>query len=197
MPTHVKSVNVFEETNKEADLELNLVKEIALGSKSKLKRDALRLAMRKLKIMSIKVTEVGTESGVKEQPVGYGETGLGARNRAQTARMARPEAIGIGIESGVVAIAPGKVYDFAVVYIISGANRPPVSSVSAEFEFPHDCFVEAQSIGFDTMTVGKIIAQKHGGKHDNPHMILSNGKVSRTTLIAEAIETALRGLHAQ
>jgi inosine/xanthosine triphosphatase len=47
------------------------------------------------------ITEVEVESGVPEQPIGEGETRLGAISRASRAAGTKVNAIGIGLEGGV------------------------------------------------------------------------------------------------
>jgi len=173
------------------------IREIALGSKSGVKREALTYAMAKMGLHSTRVICVGTESGVNEQPVGIVETSIGSRMRAVTARMARPQAIGIGIESGILVSKPNPametllVQDFAHVTVISSDGSHRATSTSVMFHFPTEFYLKALKIGFDKTTVGKMIAEELGCPHDNPHLGFFNGKVSRVHLIGDTIEIAL------
>ncbi len=129
---------------------------------------------------------VKTESLVPEQPLGD-ETILGAHNRIIHAmRLASAADIYLAIENGLF-YDHGKYFDRAVV--AKGFNKPglPVTyEFSKAVEVPTIAVDEAQRIGFENTTVGKVL--KDSGftqQHDDPHLTLTG--ISRKDYIIEAL----------
>jgi len=162
---------------------------IALGSTSQHKIEAVKQACQQLGLMA-SVVGVKAASGQNEQPVGLNETYQGALSRAQGAKTQNPEAIAIGIESGIF-ITENKenplTIDFAVIVVLTPDNRCIVATTPGVV-FPEDCVAIAKERGFATATTGSVIAEKLGGDPTDPHSTLTNGVVSRTqTLVAGLI----------
>lgn len=164
---------------------------IVLGTNSALKRSAVEEAC---KILGFELTLIGVDvpSGQNEQPVGFAETYDGAFNRAKMAKEKFDDAIAIGIENGIVRFASNPItIELAVVVLLDKNLRKIVSSSPCIF-FPEEYVEEAESRGFDTITVGKVIAEKLGGDHQDPHSILSAGKITRKETLVSALVVALK-----
>ncbi len=173
--------------------------EIATGTRSNVEREALLLALLRMNRVT-RISEIGTDSGVRKQPVGPAEIRKGSENRARIARMARPQAIGLGIESGIQITMDYAereiiaVHDLTLVTAISSDGLRLTVSMSNLFQLPVECYRKAHDVGFDKVTVGEIISGMYGGPPDDPHKVISGGKISRVNLIASAIENALLNL---
>jgi len=162
---------------------------ITLDSSSKHKIEAVKKACVSVGIdAEFSVTK--TPSGVREQPVGFEETFRGALARAKGARKADPRAVAIGIESGIFRFG-GTTLDMAIIAILTPDGRQIIAS-SAGFEFPEEYVKIAEARGFESTTVGSVIAEKFGGDSTDPHSALSGGKVSRSEILAEALALGLR-----
>ncbi|MEK7641654.1 MAG: DUF84 family protein [Patescibacteria group bacterium] len=165
--------------------------EILLGSNSIHKLEAVRKACKQVGLETT-VTGLKTASGQNEQPVGWDETYAGAFARASAAQKADPEAIAIGIESGIMRFNEKMpiTLDIAIIVILTPDCREIVSS-SPGIRFPEECVLTAQTRGFDKCTVGSVIQERFGGDATDPHWILSNGKVRREATLVNALEIAL------
>lgn len=167
------------------------MKDISVGSTSKHKLEAVRLACANLDL-SYYVFGLDTKSGQNEQPIGFEETFSGALTRAKYMQSIFPEDIAIGIESGIIAIdKPLPIsLDFAVVVALF--EEQMVVTTSNGMVFPQKYYKAAKRKGFEKATVGSVIASKLGGDGTDPHSILSDGVLSRQETLVKAIEVALR-----
>jgi hypothetical protein len=52
----------------------------------------------------------------------------------------------------------------------------------------------AEERGFETTTVGSVITERLGGDPTDPHSVLTNGKVTRTMTLVDALTIALQQL---
>lgn len=166
---------------------------IVIGSTSFHKLDAVWKACERLGVTaSVSVSGVKTSSGQNEQPVGFEETFNGALNRAKSASLTTSDAIAVGVESGIFRFDEGTSVsiDIAVIVLITPGNRQIVTT-SAGIVFPEDCVKIAESRGFESTTVGSVIAEKFGGNPADPHSTLTGGRVSRTMILTDAIVLAL------
>ena len=163
---------------------------IILGSTSELKIAAVQGACEMLDI-DTDVRGVPAGSGVNPQPWGIEEIHTGAMARALIARSEHDCDLAIGIESGILrfGLSPGTL-DIAVIVLITKDNKVIVTS-SNGIQFPEKCVDEAFSRGFDIVTVGSVIAERYGGDPTDPHLTLTNGKISRRTILTDALITAL------
>ena len=167
------------------------MKKIIVGTKSIHKIEAVKQA---LKIVGVEaeVTGAKTYSGQNEQPVGFEETFLGAMNRANSVWRGNKDATVIGIESGIFRFnRHNKItLDIAVIIILTPDERQIVTT-STGIQFPEEYVDEALKSGFKTTTVGSIIAKKLGGDPTDPHSVLTNGKITRTQTLVDALVRAL------
>lgn len=94
---------------------------VAVGSLNPVKIAAVRSA---LEIAQIEATVGGiaVPSGVPDQPIGYAQIALGARNRAQNARAAQGAAWGFGLEGGVE-FEGGQAWLYSVVAVVTAAGE--------------------------------------------------------------------------
>lgn len=163
---------------------------IVLGSTSSHKLDAVRKACERLGITA-SVSGVKTSSGQNAQPLGFEETFNGALTRAISAR-AQKDAMAVGIENGIFRFCGQKVasFDIAVIVLITTDNRHIVTT-SAGMVFPEEYVKIAETQGFESSTVGAVIAGFFGSDPADPHSILTKGKVSRETILIDALVLAL------
>ncbi len=167
---------------------------IIVGSTSKQKIDAVTKACRELGITAT-VTGTKTRSGQNEQPVGYYETLSGAITRARGAQEEFPDTVAIGIESGIFdisSVSPVTVDKAVIVIILPDGQQ--IITTSPGVVFPQECIEIAAERGFETTTVGSVIAEKLGGDPADPHATLTKGKVTREMTLVAALKIALAQL---
>lgn len=154
---------------------------IVLASESKVKIAAVQRAFADT---TIELIAVNVPSGVSEQPMND-ETLTGAYNRLAAAKAKEPGAdLYIAIENGLFE-EEGNFMDRPVVALSNDHARPLVTKGEG-VRFPAEAVEEARQRGFDTTTVGKIMAQKGWVfDHADPHKDLI-GK-SRSTILAETM----------
>lgn len=166
---------------------------IALGTDSALKVRATDLACDKVGLGGADIVQIKAKSHVNEQPVGEYETTLGSKNRAWQAMQAVPDAdFSLGVESGICRI--GKEWFETVQVTLLWRNGHHVGLGYADRTIYPDWAVdEARRRGFDTTTVGQVLAEKLGFDPKNPHLGLSGGRLSRVDQLTRAIESTLVG----
>ncbi len=174
---------------------------VVLGSASVLKLNALKNALA-IVGWTDDVQALATKSGVPEQPVGREEIAKGAMNRATAAHLKVPEAYAVGVENGLreaggVQCAPLGTevpslpwYDMAYIVVIKPDGTKSIVP-SAYVEVPLWAVQEAQALGFDTTTVGSVLAKRHNIPADDPHTFLTSGHLSRHQILVEALVNAL------
>lgn len=166
---------------------------IAVASASAVKLEACRKAFGAVAPQGgvVDIIPVKAPSGVAEQPVGD-ETLTGALNRISHARSAVHDAdYYVSIENGLF-VEDGRYIDRAVV-VIARRNEAPQTFYSDGVEFPSQSVEETRKRGFDTWTVGKVMAEQGVvSQHDDPHLSLS-GK-SRVAYINETAARAVSAL---
>ncbi len=157
---------------------------IVLGSTSETKRNAVLQALQDANFAG-EVVCVDAPSGVHPQPVGEEELWKGAHNRALAARAHDPTAYAIGIESGLIKLVDVDEpwwLDRAVITMIA-PDGTTCKAVSEHVRMPSDFVAQSRESGFQ-VTVGQLIAERHGCNRYDPHSFLTEGKVSRQKLIA-------------
>jgi len=162
---------------------------IVLGSVSSHKLNAVIEACKRLG-MKAAVSGIKTTSGQNEQPFGFKETFSGALTRAMSVRAQNPNAISIGIESGIFLLDDFFI-DMAVIALLT-SDGYEIITISGGIELPDSCVKIARERGFASTTVGSVIAEKFGGDSENPHSTLTIGKVSRAMILTDALVIALR-----
>jgi len=109
----------------------------------------------------------------------------GARNRAHGAKKSRPDGtIFVGIESAVMDI--GFIVDVAVIVVLDGDVE--FHATSTGVAFPREDYDVARARGFDTTTVGKVIAERLKTDPTDPHYRLTGWRRSHT--IADGVAVA-------
>ncbi|PIV47049.1 hypothetical protein COZ78_01900 [bacterium (Candidatus Gribaldobacteria) CG_4_8_14_3_um_filter_42_11] len=168
---------------------------IALGSTSQHKIEAVKQACQQLGLLA-SVVGVKAASDQNEQPVGLNETYQGAFSRAQGAKAQSPEAVAIGIESGIFITENSEnplTIDLAIIVVLTLDNRRIVATTPGVV-FPEDCLAIAKERGFATTTAGSVVAEKLGGDPTDPHSTLTNGAVSRNQTLVAGLVIALAQL---
>jgi adenine phosphoribosyltransferase len=151
---------------------------IVLGSKCEIKRQAVEGALREHGI-DFELQIIDAPSGVNPQPVGD-EAYTGARNRAHAAREADPGAYAIGIENGIMK-SGHQWADIAFIAIIPPGGALKLLHTRVVL-VPDDVVEESKASDF-SITVGQILAKRHGCAPDDPHTHLTKGTWSRLRIL--------------
>ena len=159
----------------------------SLGSTSDIKADALKMGLEMAGIEGIRAY-YPVESGMPLQPEGE-QTRIGAMNRALRVRRINPHGYSFGIENGIRQ-ERDEVVDFGVVYLIAPDGRTVVEE-SLAVPLPKIAVEDARKIGFDKVTVGKVMADVLGTIPDDPHLFITGGRASRSQILAKAVKKAL------
>ncbi|HEU0051003.1 MAG TPA: inosine/xanthosine triphosphatase [Patescibacteria group bacterium] len=159
------------------------VVQIAVGSSSPHKIDAVQQAASKF-FTACGISNCPAKSGVGIQPIGLEETLKGAQNRALAAAQKFPNAICVGIESGIVKMG---LHWFDIAVVVVRRHETESVSVSAGIRLPDECVSEAIQRGLERTTVGSVVAEFYHGDETDPHTRLSRGKVTRMQTLTEAV----------
>ncbi len=174
---------------------MNTGLKITVGTTSKHKLTAVAKACKKIKMKSVMINGVKTDSGQDEQPVGFEATYNGAFTRAQAATQHNIDYdIAIGIESGIFPFQSESrniTFDMAVIVILTKEGKQ-IMTTSSGVLFPEEYVSWARTAGFKTTTVGSMITRNLGGDPTDPHSTLTNGKVTREDTLVEALAIALK-----
>lgn len=157
---------------------------ITVGSTSKHKIGAMIKACHRLGVEA-EVNGHKTTSKVNEQPVGFNETMKGALARAMQTHNYYPLHMCIGIESGILR-SEDIAIDFAVIVLIK-PNGEKLFGTTSGIMFPKEDVAMAETLGFETTTVGSIIAKRIGGDGTDPHSMLTKGKITREKILINGI----------
>jgi len=176
---------------------------VALGSTSIYKRDAtLKTFQEVYPNYEIEIVLLKAASEINSQPIGNEETLLGAMNRLKNTKIAlegKHYDFVVAMENGIISILNGKDtlwFDVGWIILEDAEGRQSVS-VSTGVNFPNRFIAEAEHRGIQGSTVGAIIAQETGADEWNPHQYLTNGQLSRTDLLGQALKTAIGQLQKQ
>lgn len=158
---------------------------IGVTSQNKLKVNAVAKAYLSID-NSFEVIGYSAESGVGEQPIGK-QTLVGARNRILDVnqRVSGLDRI-ISIESGI--FREGQQWlDKAVVVIYDPRNNKEYIGYSDAVVFPDEYVEKARVIGFDTITVGKVMAEAgYVTDQKDPHLSISG--ISRQVYLENTVK---------
>lgn len=135
------------------------------------------------------VTGIDVDSGQTKQPVGLEETHRGAHTRARKVKEKYPEAIAVGIESGIIMIG-NDTFDIAIVIIIDEKGNT-TTATSQGLLIPRKFFERAEVQGLKWHTVGSAVAEELLGDPGDPHFTLTEERISRVDFMAQAVFTAL------
>lgn len=164
---------------------------IIVGSKSIHKTNAVLEAMRQCDLYGehVFIRGIPAASNIPEQPIGLEQTRMGASNRASNAQKAEPAAdMWIGIESGIVG-ADGSFYDVSFVVLLL-PNGLAYSALSGGHQVPKEYVKEASDRGFDRCTAGAVMAERTGCDATDNTIYVSNGFVSRSAALVQALMIA-------
>ncbi len=158
---------------------------LAVGSTSRIKREAVLRAADALNLTTLDFHSTHFENVPSQQdaqPVGMRAILAGAFERAQAAQRLHQGSIGIGIENGIERVqwagfGPRTVEYAAVVAILPSGQV--LLSTSQGILLPEQYVRIAEQRGFQTVTVGAVIAEQLGGNAADPHSLLTNGLLSR------------------
>ena len=137
---------------------------------------------------------VSAPSGIDEQPTGTEVTLTGAFNGIKFAMTKIPDAdFWVGIENEIVPFIYDENehwFDVGCVIVHRKDGKEGIS-ISTGVEFPAEMVKLAKEIGFNTTTVGSIIAQLYNCNPKDPQFFLTGGLVSRIEMLKMAVLTAL------
>lgn len=144
----------------------------------------------------LRVKGMKAASEINEQPVGHEETVRGALNRLKNLK----QVIGstrynmlISMENGIFPVKIGDRqawFDLGWV-VVEDANGNQCFAHSTGIEFEAQFVEQAERKGFQTTTVGSIIAERTGADGTDPHAYLTAGKVGRSDMLQQTLKTAL------
>ena len=150
-----------------------------------------------------KVIGFGARSTVREQPMGLDEITHGARSRALHALAEHPNAIAFGIESGVFLqrVRPTEVppcerlFDICACVVVA-RGREEALGFSSAWALPKDVS-DLIVRGHGRVTMDDALVET--GRTTDPRLgyggggilLLSNGRIDRTTYTAQAVVAAL------
>lgn len=174
---------------------------IVLASESQVKRSALMLAQTKSLANMWSTNEMVLVPNMPEQPVGMQETFHGAWKRAEfLTKKHNGNIIAVGIESGIFPLRTLSdevednaydVLDIGVIVVMS-PGKPAIVVNTVGVLFPGRYVRKAMEKGFATTTVASVITEELGGNKSDPHFTLSGGKISRVTLLSDALRLAFQ-----
>lgn len=164
---------------------------IAIGTTSELKIRACEKALRKFGIDG-ELISIKTESGVNDQPYGFGEISTGAKNRAKEAlKNVESAEIGVGIENGLIYIEEtDQWFDMPCICILYKDGGESVS-FGAGYDIPLEMIDKIKN---ENIELGKIIQELDPSAEKDPIGYFSGGKLKREEIVQQAIECALSKL---
>ncbi|MEI8143253.1 MAG: inosine/xanthosine triphosphatase [Candidatus Berkelbacteria bacterium] len=161
---------------------------IAIGTTSELKIRACEVALKKFDIDN-ELISIKTESGVADQPFGFGDIVIGARNRAtQALNNVENAELGIGIENGLIQIEEIDQWFDLPCICISRRDGGERIAFGAGYNIPFELI---ERIKNENTELGKIIQEFDSSAEKDPIGYFSGGKLKREEIIAQAIECAL------
>ncbi|HSN95235.1 MAG TPA: inosine/xanthosine triphosphatase [Anaerolineaceae bacterium] len=163
---------------------------IIVSSNNPVKLEAVRLGFERVfPDRKFEVLPVSVISGVSDQPMSDAETLLGAKNRAEAARVTMPEAdFWAGLEGGAESY-DGRLSTFAWIYIIgpNGCGK----CRTATHELP-DEIGRLVASGLELGDADDLFYKRKNSKQLNGSVgLLTNDLFTRTSLYVEAVMLAL------
>ncbi|MEA4812501.1 MAG: inosine/xanthosine triphosphatase [Anaerolineaceae bacterium] len=163
---------------------------IAVASTNPVKLDAVRIGFERIfPEKTFEILPIRVSSGVSDQPMTDAETLLGARNRAEGAKIAIPQAsYWVGLEGGAEEYE-GRLSTFAWVYIIGLGRRGKCRSISHELP---DEICRLIKSGYELGDADDIFYKRKNSKQRNGSIgLLTKDLFTRTSLYVEAVMLAL------
>jgi inosine/xanthosine triphosphatase len=162
---------------------------VVVGSQNPVKVEASRQAF-SLFFEDVQIVPVSVESKVKAFPTSQAETMKGALNRARAAAAAVPTAeFAVGVEAGIIPVQQRK---FVQAYAIVLQGKQLGVGASAALELPPN----ALSLIDPTSDASKdvidtIFGRKNLFENEGAFGALTNGRLTRTAIIRDAVVCAL------
>lgn len=166
------------------------MKVLAVGTRNPVKVVAVTNVVKRIFKDEFRVVQVEVSSGVPKQPIGLGQTILGAVNRARQARKVVSGAeYGVGIEAGLTRV-PRTItgyFDIQFAAVIDGKDRVTIGCGSG-FEYPPEVLSEV--LGREK-EIGEVMEVLSGTKNIGERMgaigYLSHGELDRCALTEQAV----------
>ena len=166
---------------------------IAIGSSNPSKLRGAKKALQKtFPRLRLVVRGFDVDSGVHEQPLGFGITWMGALNRAKAAAKRWPKAdYSIGLESGLLPLGE-RHFDVQLCALLAGAERRPTCGMSMGFSLPKK--VEKMVVGPKGEirsslgdAIDSLSGQRHIGRKKGALFYLSQGLLERSEMTEQAV----------
>lgn len=167
-----------------------MAENVIVSSTNPVKLEAVRLGFERMfPEREFVFSSATVVSGVSDQPLTDAETLLGAKNRAEAARLARPEAdFWAGLEGGAETYE-GRLSTFAWIYIIGIEGRGKCRT--ATHELP-DEISRLVAGGMELGDADDLFYQRKNSKQLNGSVgLLTKDIFTRTSLYLEAVMLAL------
>lgn len=166
---------------------------IALASTSEHKIEATReAAIEAYAGKTMLVTGYKAASGINEQPIGHNETLRGALNRlAHLKRLVggtRHDLL-VAMEGGLFAVdvdGRDQWFDCGWVVAEDADGRRGIAHCTG-VRFNDDDVNAARALGFETTTVGSILAKRVGADGTDPHAYLTDSILKRSHVLKQAL----------
>lgn len=165
---------------------------VAVGSKNKIKIQAVRLAFKRLDV-HVEVVGVNIETSTPPQPIGIDDTVKGAIERASEAlEKKRNATLGVGIEAGLVSWGVSLRYLDQHVVAIKDRRGSLTFGGSPAFECPPRITAQVleRKIELDE-AFEEVTGLRKIGKSSGIIGFLSEDKIVRRDLVEEAVLMAL------
>lgn len=136
------------------------------------------------------------KSGINEQPEGAEETLQGVLNRLADLKAQLADTrykLLVAFENGLLPVQVGnkkRWFDPGWV-VVEDEHGHQAFAHSAGIEFDESAVAEAREKGFDTTTVGSIVAAREQADSGDPQRTLTNGLVARSAMLEQAFKIAL------
>jgi inosine/xanthosine triphosphatase len=163
---------------------------VVVSSNNPVKLEAVRVGFERMfPDRMFEILPIAVVSGVSDQPMTDSETLLGAKNRAEAAREARPEAhFWAGLEGGAESYE-GRLSTFAWIYIIGPGGHGKCRT--ATHELP-DEIGRLVAGGMELGDADDLFYQRKNSKQLNGSVgLLTKDLFTRTSLYVEAVMLAL------
>lgn len=160
---------------------------IGIGTQSAMKIRALEKSLARMEIEA-EIVSIKADSGIPDQPFGYGQIATGARNRAKQVLEEKQTDLGIGIENGLIEVGPVESYFDVACIIILTKDGHEATSFGSAYWVPQFIIDEIKEKGTE---FGHIIQRLVGGGEKDPMKYFSNDKLKREEILEQAISIAL------
>jgi len=168
---------------------------ISVGTQNRGKLSAVENALGKYEdYRSAKITSCSVDTGVSAQPIGLDEVITGAKNRARLAFESQDSDIGVGIESGIIAVPHTKsgYMDTTACAIFDGKEY--FIGLSSCFEYPKEMtdkvLNEGKEISDIALEMG-FAKQKSFREGEGMIGVLTKGVITRITYTEQAIHASI------